>query len=137
MTELQVKILELRSRGYSYNLIVEELGCSKGTVSYYCGQDQKLKSLSRQRDHRSQIRKFIQEFKSGKVCMDCGHEYPHFVMDFDHRPEENKLFEISRAARLVTLEQIRLEIEKCDLVCANCHRFRTWYRKTTSGNSTS
>ena len=50
--EMKDKILELRSRGHSYNQIVKKLGCSKGTVSYYCGAGQKKKSLDRQRKNR-------------------------------------------------------------------------------------
>lgn len=137
MTKLQIEILELRDHGLSYREIVEKLGCAKSTVSYFCGQDQKLKALVRVKDKRSSKRKFIQEQKTGVACMDCGHEYPHFVMDFDHRPDEEKLFEISKAAKSRSLEEIQSEMKKCDLVCANCHRFRTWYRKTTTGNSTS
>jgi DNA-binding MarR family transcriptional regulator len=137
MTKLQIEILELRKNGFSYREIIEKLGCSKSTVSYFCGQDQKLKSSIRNRDKRSSKRKLIQELKSGKSCLDCGHEYPHFIMDFDHRPDEQKLFEISKAANSRSIEQILIEVNKCDLVCANCHRYRTWNRKVTTGNSTS
>ena len=47
------KILELRSKGYTYNQIVEELGCSKGTVSYHCGDGQAEKSKNRVQRHRN------------------------------------------------------------------------------------
>jgi hypothetical protein len=70
----------------------------------------------------------IREAKS-VPCADCGHSYPHYVMDFDHREGEIKLFNIaSRVRGNVTaprLEAIRQEIAKCDVVCANCHRERT------------
>lgn len=49
---MKEKILELRALGYSYNRIVEELGCSKGTIAYHCGEGQKQKSLERQRKNR-------------------------------------------------------------------------------------
>jgi hypothetical protein len=59
-------------------------------------------------------------------CADCGKAYPHYVMDFDHRPGETKLFDISRhqwgAKRRLE------EAKKCDVVCANCHRERTHSR---------
>jgi hypothetical protein len=60
-------------------------------------------------------------------CRDCGVRYPPFVMHFDHRPGEKKLGDISRLYRIpwsVLLE----EIAKCDVVCANCHATRTWWR---------
>lgn len=44
---MKEEILRLRSLGYTYNQIVSELGCSKGTVSYHCGNEQKKKSYNR------------------------------------------------------------------------------------------
>lgn len=59
-----------------------------------------------------------------KPCMDCGEAHPWFVMDFDHRDPSAKTANVSlmiNRPRGVILA----EIEKCDLVCANCHRKRT------------
>ncbi|WP_436529112.1 hypothetical protein [Actinoplanes sp. HUAS TT8] len=62
-------------------------------------------------------------------CMDCGVEYPYFVMDFDHREGEKKEFALAHGTRsVVGLERFMAEAEKCDVVCANCHRFRTAQR---------
>jgi hypothetical protein len=63
--------------------------------------------------------------------MDCGKQFLPCQMDFDHRPGENKLQVV---ARLTSREAILSEIKKCDLVCANCHRLRTWTREQTFGN---
>ena len=41
------KILELRLKGYNYNQIKKEVGCSKGTISYHCGEGQKEKTKFR------------------------------------------------------------------------------------------
>lgn len=57
-------------------------------------------------------------------CSDCGDEYPWFVMDLDHVRGEKK-FVLSQA-HCYSDEEILAEIEKCDVVCANCHRFRTF-----------
>jgi len=66
---------------------------------------------------------------SGIPCMDCGGVFDWCAMDFDHRPDEEKEFAISRMSRyLATSERLSLiekEIAKCDLVCSNCHRVRT------------
>jgi len=124
----EADIFRLREAGYTYNAIAKELGCSKSTVSYYCGVDQKNKNISRQHVRRGEKRQFIQDYKAGKPCMDCGVQYPHYVMDFDHRPDEIKLFNIGITYRHATVEDIKAEIAKCDLVCSNCHRERTWQR---------
>lgn len=59
-------------------------------------------------------------------CMDCGEKDP-IVLEFDHRPRVNKLFEIGRAvtSSLMSWKSVMKEIRKCDVVCANCHRRRT------------
>lgn len=60
-----------------------------------------------------------------KPCADCNIAFPYFVMDFDHVRDE-KRFDISAAHKLgVTFADLLDEIEKCDVVCANCHRVRT------------
>jgi NAD-dependent dihydropyrimidine dehydrogenase PreA subunit len=66
------------------------------------------------------------KFKN-KPCLDCGGVYPSYVMDFDHRPNTIKLFDVSNP-KTTNREKIQAEIDKCDLVCANCHRIRTYNR---------
>lgn len=60
-----------------------------------------------------------------KPCMDCGNSFPAVCMDFDHRPGEVKLFNISGEGHGHPWKDVLNEIQKCDLVCANCHRIRT------------
>lgn len=70
-----------------------------------------------------EIRAKIDEIKT-VPCMDCGKNFPPCAMDFDHR--EGKIFNISRAASIkLNWETIQEEINKCDIVCSNCHRIRT------------
>lgn len=67
-------------------------------------------------------------------CLDCGNIFPFVAMDFDHRPDEVKLFKVCSLSKLkATAENISLiekEIAKCDLICANCHRVRTHHRRS-------
>lgn len=58
-------------------------------------------------------------------CADCGARYPHYVMEFDHREGEVKV----RCVANLRAKKLREELAKCDVVCANCHRVRTWTRK--------
>lgn len=68
-----------------------------------------------------------------RPCMDCGVTYPRWIMDFDHREPKLKVGKVGdvwiRAARM---EVLNAEIEKCDVVCANCHRERTYQRLQSS-----
>lgn len=62
--------------------------------------------------------------------MDCGDIFPYFIMDFDHREGTRKKFNISMVSQFSTKKELLKEIKKCDLVCSNCHRIRTWMRIT-------
>lgn len=65
-------------------------------------------------------------------CMDCRIKYPHYVMEYDHVRGE-KFCQISDMVNgTYSLARIEEEIDKCDLVCANCHRERTFSRKRTN-----
>jgi hypothetical protein len=73
---------------------------------------------------RQKIRDTIKAAKD-RPCKDCGEWYPHFVMDFDH-VRGKKLFNIGAIqAKTYLLSKLKAEIAKCDVVCANCHRYRT------------
>ena len=76
--------------------------------------------------HRDRKQAIIRAFKTGP-CMDCTQHFNPWQMDFDHRPGEKKLFNIASIGSN-SLTRIIDEIAKCDLVCANCHRERTYRR---------
>lgn len=67
-------------------------------------------------------------------CTDCGCTYHYSVMQFDHMPERGaKRFEINTSnvnKNGLTLADLIEERAKCDIVCANCHAWRTWLRRT-------
>jgi hypothetical protein len=91
---------------------------------YQRHKDVYLRRNSRYRRRNSEI---IRESKC-KPCADCGIQYPYYVMDFDHRQGEIKVINLGNARRL-TRPKILEEIAKCDVVCSNCHRERTYQRK--------
>lgn len=133
---LKEKILELKACGHTYNQIKEKLECSKGTISYHIGIGQKDKTGKRRRDGRNLIRKFIQEYKSGKRCTDCGEDYPYWMLEFDHL--KDKKFTIGTfSSKTVNLEVVKKEISKCEIVCCNCHKNRTFNRSIKTGGDVS
>ena len=54
-------------------------------------------------------------------------------MDFDHRPGEIKVDIIKNLVNSGSLDTVKAEIAKCDLVCAVCHRIRTAERGEYAG----
>ncbi len=62
------------------------------------------------------------EYKGGK-CMSCGYnKYPD-VLEFHHRDPSEKEFEWKKL-RKRSWEAVLKELDKCDMLCANCHRER-------------
>lgn len=63
---MKEKILKLREEGKTYNEIKSILGCSKSTISYYCGEGQKLKNLQRGQKFRNSnpISNKIEKFRN-------------------------------------------------------------------------
>lgn len=79
----------------------------------------------RQRIQIEERMAFLQAFLETHPCVDCG-ENDVVVLEFDHLG--NKCFDVSNGLRYRRWEAVLAEIEKCEVVCANCHRRRTTRR---------
>jgi hypothetical protein len=51
-------------------------------------------------------------------------------MDFDHRDPRTKWSAVTRMIGRAGTYRILEEVAKCDIVCANCHRLRTFVRRS-------
>jgi hypothetical protein len=69
---------------------------------------------------------FLVEYFKTHPCADCGETDP-VVLDFDHL--RDKEFEIASAIHYRAWSKVLEEIEKCEVVCSNCHRRRTARRR--------
>lgn len=82
----------------------------------------KNKLLEKQREFRRKARDTFTEYKRSLKCEKCGESDP-VCLDFHHRDPTQKEIGISDAVNSKwTLERLKKEIEKCIVVCANCHR---------------
>ncbi len=91
----------------------------------------KNKNATYQRNKRTRARlqEWYRSLKDHKPCTDCGKTYPHYQMDWDHLPQFEKRAEVIRILRDTSNKNAVLEeIAKCELVCALCHRERTFQR---------
>ena len=79
--------------------------------------------------NQAKKRAFVQAYKMERGCADCGYNAHPEALDFDHRPGETKMLNIGQKLCNVGLARIKEEIVKCDVVCSNCHRVRTWKRR--------
>lgn len=81
-------------------------------------------------ERKKAIHEYIQDMKNQLCCVDCGQQHPA-TLHFHHLNAEDKMFDISYAAnRGFSLERIKNEIEKCVVLCANCHAIRHFNMRT-------
>jgi hypothetical protein len=73
-------------------------------------------------DKWKQRREWAINYKGGK-CLDCNQVYPPYVYDFHHLDPASKDIDWSKM-RIVKLETMIAELDKCVLLCSNCHRHR-------------
>jgi len=83
---------------------------------------------------RLRNREFINELRSSTPCTDCGQKYHFSMMQFDHITPGTKRGTSKYGGVLwmgkqgYSIKNIQAEIDKCEVVCANCHQYRTWAR---------
>jgi hypothetical protein len=65
-------------------------------------------------------------------CMSCQGMFPVCAMEFDHRQGTQKSGLVSQMAGRVTIRKLLEEIAKCDIVCTNCHRDRSFRRRSAN-----
>lgn len=83
---------------------------------YYC----KACYFNSKYTRRSENREWFIEYRKSLKCISCGND-DHRVLEFHHRDPSVK----EKAVTLMmyhSREKIKKEIEKCDVLCANCHR---------------
>lgn len=74
------------------------------------------------------LARYLKEVKEKNPCMDCKISYPYYMMDFDH-VRGKKQANVAELINTLSKKRIDTEIAKCEVVCSNCHRARTYMRK--------
>ncbi len=70
---------------------------------------------------RKMLRKKAVQYAGG-ACSLCGYNRCDEALDFHHRNPSTKSFGISQGGITRSWEKIKDEVDKCALICANCHR---------------
>jgi hypothetical protein len=99
----------------------------QNSIAYARSNREKIRAISAGLAVRN--RTFINKQKSSP-CMDCKGTFPPCAMEFDHRDRATKSGAVANfASSHSSIKKIQAEIDKCDLVCSNCHRIRTYNKK--------
>lgn len=86
----------------------------------YCDSCRRQRNIDRTTQYRRDLKKRAIEHLGGS-CVRCGYNKSTHALEFHHRDSLEKDFTISAYANL-SWRRVVKEIDKCDLLCANCHR---------------
>ena len=97
-------------------------------------ENNKQAEIARTSANRKKIKRLVDEYKSTLSCVVCGENHPA-VLQFHHLDPKEKDFDICYATHSgVGFEKIQAEIDKCVVLCANCH-FKEHYSLKNFGVS--
>lgn len=69
---------------------------------------------------RRKIKEMAVAYKGGK-CERCGYSKSINALSFHHRDPTQKEFNLAKGGHTRSWERVKLELDKCVLLCANCH----------------
>lgn len=89
---------------------------SRPAPSPYCKPCSNQKTIERQQRLKQQAIEY-----KGSRCQRCGYDRYAGALELHHRDPGQKEFSLSHA-QLTSFEKVKSELDKCDLLCSNCHR---------------
>jgi hypothetical protein len=112
--------------------VCKECTAKRSSEWYYNNREHHIQSVKANSDsYRNQAREYVYQYLSNHPCVECGETDP-IVLEFHHLG--NKEAEIAAmVGQGTSLEKIIKEIEKCEVLCGNCHKRKTakergWFR---------
>jgi hypothetical protein len=85
------------------------------------------------KERRQKIATYVREIKANSKCERCSEAHPS-CLQFHHKNPEEKDLHIKEAVRNGwSFERLQKEIDKCEILCANCHFKEHWDGKSLDG----
>lgn len=85
---------------------------------YY--EKNKEKHIAGVKKNKKRKKKYIDNIRKNSKCSLCG-EDRWWILTFHHREEDEKLLCVSQTYNHYSIEKIQKEIDKCNILCYNCH----------------
>lgn len=89
----------------------------KGKIRYRCKKCRVDAVVKR----RLKVKQDAINYKGG-CCSKCGYDKCRSALEFHHLDPSQKDFGVGEKGYTKAWETIKMELDKCILVCANCHR---------------
>ena len=128
---LKRTIKRCREYGMTYQAIASVTPVSYTTVRRWCDSKAAEQEFNYRREDTQEKNKYryrvLQRYKQLKGCSSCGYNTHGVALQFDHLPGQTKSFTISSSMSR-DFNLILAEIDKCQVLCANCHAVTTHLR---------
>jgi len=90
-------------------------------------EDNKNDYIQKKNNRKKLLKEFVNSIKGEAKCSHCP-EDDIACLDFHHIDDKDKDFNIGLAVnRGVSIETLQKEIDKCEILCSNCHRKLHYY----------
>lgn len=128
--ELINQLIEYYNQGYSCNEVANKFKVYKTTVIKYVDtrkvvamslKEKRKRAVKHVAKRRRKIKQKAIEYKGG-CCQRCGYNKCVGALEFHHLDSNKKDFSVSQRGYSTAWEKVKLELDKCILVCSNCHR---------------
>lgn len=90
-----------------------------GKWTVYCSKKCSSKAAVQRR--RNKLKQLSVEYMGGK-CKKCGYSKSVYALEFHHLDKSKKDFGISASGNTRSWEKLKKELNKCIMLCSNCHR---------------
>ena len=88
--------------------------------------------IKKAKESKSKVREQYDDYKKNLKCEICGENHPA-TLDFHHKEPNEKKIIISESIFRWSWNSIKREIDKCSVLCANCHRKLHYKEKMAGG----
>jgi hypothetical protein len=98
---------------------------------YLNSEDRKQSYKKARQVHKAaKIAKFeyLRKIKLERGCLKCNYAQHHAALQFHHRNPDEKIFALAKCENF-SWEMLLDEIEKCDVLCSNCHAILEYDKK--------
>jgi hypothetical protein len=104
---------------------INKLCQNHGTTKHVLERNKYYRCMKCRVEHVAKRRKKVKELAAaykGGGCKICGYNKCIEALEFHHLNPDEKDFTIASGGKTVSWDTIKKEIDKCILLCANCHR---------------
>lgn len=107
--------------GSNFNIFKEGSGGHNREICYNCVPHASTRRERNKLRYKA-IHDYMNRLKLQRGCDICGYNKCAKALEYHHRDPKEKDINVSNMMGITDLKRALIEIEKCDLLCANCHR---------------